>query len=229
MEYVADLVIALVLISAIYIGIARGLWGPLLTEGAFVIAFVVDTRVVMPGVANMVGAGPIRTAAGVVVFFVIGIAIRFLAKPVYLALQRLPITRHIDEPAGAIVHGLVGVVLVYLLLGVIIDFDRNVYPMLAAGVATAQTINDYDKAVQDHPYLQGLVDEGKIRQAEVQAAPKPIPVDVLRKAEGFLDFYVTNIRNPLIDSRIAPIINRVGEKFPVIGTPRPYLSGAKHA
>ena len=139
MEYVADLVIALVLLSAIYIGIARGLWGPLLTEGAFVIAFVVDTRVVMPGVANMVGAGPIRTAAGVVVFFVIGIAIRFLAKPVYLALQRLPITRHIDEPAGAIVHGLVGVVLVYLLLGVILDFDRNVYPMLAAGVATAQT------------------------------------------------------------------------------------------
>ena len=52
---------------------------------------------------------------------------------------------------------------------------------------------------------------------------------MLRKAEGFLDFYVTNIRNPLIDSRIAPIINRVGEKFPVIGTPRPYLSGAKHA
>jgi signal transduction histidine kinase len=229
MEFVADLVIVMVLLSAIYIGIARGLWGPLLTEGAFIFGFIVDVKLVMPILGAVIPLGPVRTIVGVIVFFVIGIAIRFLAKPLYVILQRLPITRHVDAPAGAVVHGLVGFTLIYLLLGVILDFDRNVYPMVAAGVATAQQINDYQQAINDRPYLNGIVDEAQLKQAQAQAQAKPIPEDALRKAEKFLDFYVANIRAPLIDSRLAPIINRVGEKLPVVGQPRPYMTGAKHA
>lgn len=229
MEFVADLVILMILLTAIYVGIARGLWGPLLTEGAFVIGFLVDIRLVMPILGNVIPSGGLRTTVGVVVFFVIGIAIRFLAKPLYVILQRLPITRHIDAPGGAVVHGLVGFILLYLTLGLVLDFDRNVYPMLAAGVATAQQINDYQQAINDRPYLNGIVDEQQLKQAQAQAQAKPIPDDVLLKAEKFLDFYVKNVRNPLIDSRVAPIINRVGEKLPVFGQPRPYMTGARHA
>ncbi|MFY9613809.1 MAG: CvpA family protein [Candidatus Dormiibacterota bacterium] len=229
MEFVADLVILMVLLVAVYVGIARGLWGPLLTEGAFLIGFLVDIRLVMPILGNVLASGALRTGVGVVVFVVVGIAIRFLAKPLYVILQRLPITRQIDSPAGAVVHGLVGFILLYLTLGLVLDFDRNVYPMLAAGVATAQQINDYQQAINDRPYLHGVVDEQQLKQAQAQAQVKPIPDDVLLKAEKFLDFYVTNVRNPLIDSRLAPIINRVGEKLPVFGQARPYMTGAKHA
>ena len=96
-------------------------------------------------------------------------------------------------------------------------------------MATAQQINDYQQAVNDRPYLQGIVDEQQLKQAQAQAQAKPIPDDVLLKAEKFLDFYVANIRTPLLDSHLAPIINRVGENLPLIGHPRPYMSGAKYA
>jgi hypothetical protein len=229
MEFAADLVILGILLGAIYVGIARGLWGPLLTEGAFLISFFVDSRLVMPVAGAFVPGGPIRTAVGVVLFFGLAIVIRVLSRPLYVILQRLPITRHIDQPAGAVVHGLVGLLLLYMLLGLILDFDRNVYPMLAAGVATAQQINDYQQAIQDRPYLKGVVDEQQLKQQQAQAVPKPIPVDALQKAEKFLDFYVNDVRKPLLDSHLAPIINRVGEKFPIVGHPRPNLSGAKYA
>jgi uncharacterized membrane protein required for colicin V production len=227
MQFVADLVIVAVLLSALYVGIVRGLWGPLLTEGAFLFSFFIDSRLVMPVVGTFVSIGAIRTVVGVILFSAIGILLRFLARPLYAILQRLPVTRHIDAPAGAVVHGAVGLVLLYLLLGVVLDFDRNVYPMLAAGVATAQQINNYQQAVTDRPYLQGIVDEQQLKQAQAQAAQKPIPDDVLRKAEKFLDFYVTNIRTPLLDSHVAPIINRVGEQLPVVGHSRQYMTGAK--
>jgi len=203
--------------------------GPLLTEGAFVMSWILDTRLVMPVAGAFIPISPIRTGVGVVIFFGLAILIRVLARPIYVILQRLPITRHIDSPAGAVVHGLVGLLLMYLLLGVILDFDRNVYPMLAAGVATAQQINDYQRAIQDRPYLKGVIDEQQLKQQQAQAITKPIPVDALQKAEKFLDFYINDVRNPLLDSHLAPIINRVGEKFPIVGQHRPYLNGAKYS
>ena len=227
--YLADLVILLVLLSAVYIGIARGLWSPLLTEGAFIFSFVLTTSLVAPVVGGFIGAGPVRTVVLGLVIIVIAIVLRVLARPVYYALQRLPITRRIDAPAGAVVHGFVGLVIVYLLLGLVLDFDRYVYPLVAGGVATVRQIEDYRQALEARPYLRGVADDQQLKQAEAQAAPAPITSDNLRKVEKVLDFYVKNIREPMLESRLAPIVNDVGARIPVIGKARAYMPGARYA
>jgi hypothetical protein len=228
MEFVADLIILMVLLSAIYIGIARGLWGPLMTEGAFLAAFLIDIWIVMPVVSRSVTA-PFRTFIGILVFFALGTVLRFLLRPIYIMLQRLPITRRIHEPAGAVLHGFVAFVVMYLILGVILDFDRHVYPIVVSGVATAQAIDDLQQAVTDRPYLAGVVNQNVLKDLKNQALPKPISQDALRTAEHSLDNYITWVRDPLIASHLAPIINSVGGKLPFIGHQRPYLEGAKYA
>jgi hypothetical protein len=49
----------------------------------------------------------------------------------------------------------------------------------------------------------------------------------VRQVEGFLSFYDTYIRGPLLSSRAAPLINRWGAGLPFVGHQRPYLTGAK--
>lgn len=228
MEFVADLIILMVILSAVYIGIARGLWGPLLAEGAFLLAFLIDIRIIMPAVGSSIPA-PLRTVVGIVIFFVLGFVLRFLSRPLYIMLQRLPITRRIDEPAGAVLHGFIAFVVLYLLLGVVLDFDRHVYPIVRSGVATAQAIDDLQNAVTGQPVLAGVVDQKTLSDLKNQAIPKPIPEAALRGAAKSLDNYITYVRDPLIASHLAPIINSVGGKLPFIGHDRPYLEGAKYA
>jgi len=94
--------------------------------------------------------------------------------------------------------------LVYLTLGVILDFDRNVYPLLKTGVATAEQIETYRQAVQGQPLLKGFVDDARLKQLVQQAGPNPLPMQQVRQVEGFLNFYDNNIRGPLLTSQAAP-------------------------
>ncbi|HEY8739034.1 MAG TPA: CvpA family protein [Candidatus Dormibacteraeota bacterium] len=224
MPGVLDLVILLVLLFAVYIGLARGLFGPLATEGALVVSIVVVSHLHTGIDGSLPLAG--RVAVSVVLVLVLTWLLRLALSPVVALLRRSPITGRIDGPAGATVHGLGALLLMYLLLGLILDFDRSVYPLLQAGVVTAHQLQDYRKAVEQRPWLSGFVDQEALRQQQAQAARQPVTVDTVARVEGFLNFYLQDVRNPLLKSRFAPIINRLGAQVPGIGHPRPYLAGA---
>lgn len=224
MPGVADLVILLALLAGVYLGLARGLFGPLATEGALVAAIVLVTHV-HTGVDSFLPVAG-RVAVSVVLVILLTWLMRMALSPVVGVLQRSPLTGRVDRPAGGVTHGLVAFLLMYLLLGLILDFDRNVFPLLQAGVVTAHQLQDYQKAVDQRPWLSGFVDQGALRRQQAAAASQPVTVDAIARVEGFLNFYLQDIRNPLLKSRLAPIINNLGSQVPAIGHHRPYLAGA---
>ncbi|MEA2682446.1 MAG: hypothetical protein QOK05_774 [Chloroflexota bacterium] len=224
MPGVADLVILLVLVVGVYIGFARGLFGPLVTEGALVLSIVLVSNLHTGVDAFLPVAGRVAVSAALV--FILTALMRLALSPLVRLLRRLPVLRTIDHPLGALVHGLAAFLLMYLLLGLVLDFDRNVYPLLQAGVVTAHQLQEYRKAVDDRPWLSGFVDEEALRRQQVAAANQPVTVDTVARVEGFLNFYLQDIRNPLLHSRFAPIINTIGSQIPGIGHHRPYLAGA---
>lgn len=222
---IADAVIILVLLAGIYIGISRGLIGPLVSEGAFLVSLYLVLH--LHGLFDTVlPFGFIRTGVSIVLVIVLSFALRLLARPVVMFWNMIPPLRTIDAPLGGVVHGLLAFVLMYLALGVILDFDRNVYPLLKTSVATANQIDQYQQAVQGQPLLKGFVDDARLKQLVQQAGPNPLPMQQVRQVAGFLDFYDHNIREPLLTSKTAPVINRLGAQVPVVGHPRPYLAGA---
>ena len=224
----ADLVILGVLLIGVYIGLSRGLIGPLVAEGAFLVALylVLHLHGLFDGVLSI---GFLRTGLSIVLVFVLTFVLRLLARPLVLVWNAIPPLRVIDKPLGAVVHGFVAFVLLYLALGVILDFDRGVYPLLKAGVATANAIDSYRKSVQQQPLLNGYLDDQRLKQLEQQAGPNPLPMQQVRQVEGFLNFYDSYIRTPLLTSQAAPVINRMGARLPGVGHPRPYLTGARTA
>jgi uncharacterized membrane protein required for colicin V production len=223
---IADLVIILVLLGGGYIGISRGLVGPLVTEGAFLVSLYVVLH--LHGFFDTaLPFGFIRTGVSIFLILVLTFVLRLLARPVVIFWRLIPPLRAIDAPLGAVVHGLAAFVLVYLALGVILDFDRNVYPLLKTTVATAEEIETYRQTVQGQPLLKGYVDDSRLKQLVQQAGPNPLPMQQVRQVAGFLDFYANDIRGPLTTSRTAPLINRLGARLPLVGHERPYLAGAK--
>lgn len=225
---IADLVIILVLLIGVYIGISRGFVGPLISEGAFLIALFLVLH--LHGLVDgFLPIGVARTGFSFVLVFVLSIALRLLARPLVMVWRTVPVLRAVDAPLGAIVHGLLAFVLLYLALGVVLDFDHNVYPLLRASTATAEQIDNYRQAVQNQPLLNGFVNDARLRQLAQQAGPNPLPMQQVRQVEGFLNFYDHYIRGPLLSSRAAPAINSLGASLPVVGHARPYLAGASTA
>ena len=224
MPGVADLVILLVLLLGVYIGIARGLIGPLLSEGAFVLAIVLVTHL-HTGVDSFLPIAA-RLLVSAVLVGILAFLLRLAASPVAVVARRIPGIRRLDAPLGGIVHGLAAFLLMYLALGLVLDFDRNVYPLLQAGVVTANELQQYRHAVEQRPWLSGFVDQQALKDQEALAASQPVALDSVARVEGFLNFYLNDVRKPLLQSRFAPIINSIGARIPVIGHPRPYLAGA---
>jgi hypothetical protein len=222
----ADLVILGVLLIGVYIGLSRGLIGPLVAEGAFLVALylVLHLHGLFDG---FLAIGFLRTGLSIVLVLLLTFALRLLARPLVLVWNMIPPLRVIDKPLGAVVHGFIAFVLLYLALGVILDFDRGVYPLLKAGVATANAIENYRQSVQKQPLLNGYLNDQQLKQLEQQAGPSPLPMQQVRQVEGFLNFYDSDIRTPLLTSRAAPAINSAGARLPLVGHSRPYLAGAR--
>ena len=224
----ADLVIVLALLVGVFVGLTRGLIGPLITEGAFLVAIYITVHVHGQFDAFLPIGWP-RTGFAVLMVIVLTAALRFLARPLIAIWRGIPPLRVIDAPLGAVAHAVAFFVLIYLGLGIVLDFDRGAYPLLKAAVGTANAIDGYRHAVQQQPLLTGLIDDRVLKQLAQQAGPSPLPMQQVRQTEGFLNFYDQYIRQPLLTSRLAPAINRLGAGLPIVGRSRPYLFGAQTA
>ncbi|MFN2462680.1 MAG: CvpA family protein [Candidatus Dormibacteria bacterium] len=224
MPAVADLVIVVVLLLGVYIGLARGLYGPLASEGALVMAVYAVSRLHTWIDSWLQVLGRLVVSAVLVLF--LAFLLRLALSPVVAALRRAPLTSTLDRPTGGLVHGVAALLLLYLCIGVVLDFDRNVYPLLEAGVLTAHQLQDYRQAVEQRPWLKGYVDDQALRRQQAEAANQNVTVDTVARVEGFLNFYLADVREPLLHSRLAPIINYLGGLVPMVGHPRPYLVGA---
>jgi uncharacterized membrane protein required for colicin V production len=224
----ADLVILLTLLVGVFVGLTRGFIGPLITEGAFLVAIFITVHVHSQFDAFL-PVGWLRTGFAILMVIVLTAALRFLARPLISLWRAIPPLRIVDAPLGAVAHAFAVFVLIYLGLGVVLDFDRGAYPLLKAAVGTANAIDAYRQAVQQQPLLSGLIDDKVLKQLAQQAGPSPLPMQQVRQTEGFLNFYDQYIRKPLLTSKLAPFINRMGASLPIVGRSRPYLFGAQTA
>ena len=224
MPAVADLVIVLILLTGVYVGLARGLYGPLATEGSFIVAIFLVSNL-HTGVDSWLPVAG-RLAVSAVLVFILTFLMRLALSPIVALLRRAPAVGSLDRPAGGAAHGLAALLVMYLALGVVLDFDRNVYPLLQAGVLTAHQLQQYQQAVDQRPWLRGFVDGQALRKQQADAANQRVTVDTVARVEAFLNFYLTDVREPLLKSRLAPLINYLGGQVPVVGHHRPYLAGA---
>jgi hypothetical protein len=227
----ADAVILLVIALAVLWGLRRGLIQPLMGEVAFLLAIAISVQfhgffeALVPKVVP-------RFMVGFLTVIVLSFGLGLAAQPLVKVIRALPIVRDLDIVAGAIFHGLIAFVLLYLAVGAIVDFDSRVYPMVASGNVSAGNVRDYYKMILSNPVTRAYAGGEKIDEALRQIDQQPnhaIPLSQFQKLAQILDFYVKDVREPMLHSRLAPVINSIGGHIPLIGHPRPYLTGASTA
>jgi hypothetical protein len=219
----ADAVILLVLALALYWGLRRGLIRPLVSEAIFVFALLV-TGLLHRQVEGLLPQVPAIFISPVMVL-VISLALGVLVRPLVTMIRLIPFVGMLDTWLGVVVHGAIAFTLVYLFVGAVIDFDGYVYPVLRTGVVTAHDIQRYRQAVAANPALKPYANDDQARQAQALATIHPLPLSAVRQVADALDFYVRYLRDPLVQSHVAPIINEMGSRLPFIGHHRDYLRG----
>ncbi|MHB8507113.1 MAG: CvpA family protein [Candidatus Dormibacteria bacterium] len=223
----ADLVIVAIFALAIYLGLRRGLVGPLVGEFAFFLALALTAR--FHGLGDHLLPNLPTFVVSALMVTVISLLLGLLATPVVAALRAVPLVRPVDKFAGVAVHSLVAFVAIYLFIGAVIDFDRYVRPVLQTGVITARQVQDYRTALEANPLARPYVNEAQLNQAQQLANRQPLPVAAFDKLDQFLSFYRDHVREPLLHSRLAPIINSAGAALPLVGHKRAYLAPVKES
>ncbi len=216
-----DVVILILMGAALLFGVVKGIVRPLLFELAVIAALVIAYSYQEP-LAHALGPRPILrgTALLIVSAVLLTIALAWPARILAGAIVRVPGLTTVDHLAGAAVHGLLGFAALYLVVAALTSLGHALDPLLAGrGELSASQIRRFAEETQRDPVLKVVLEPGALKNLEAEAHQAPVSIRQLERAEGIVDFYVHYVRLPLATSQLAPVVMRVGDRFPVIGRP----------
>src|ERR1700694_3170635 len=109
-----DVAIVAVIGLGILIGWRKGLIGPLLAEGTFLLSYwIVSTH---PGLAALGPSSVPRPLAVLLLPIAPGLGVGVVGRMVFMSFFRLPLTRSLDKTLGAAANGALAFVIVYVVL-----------------------------------------------------------------------------------------------------------------
>jgi Colicin V production protein len=210
-----DLGIILVIAFGAYIGWSKGLIGPLLAEGTFLIGYwIVSTH---PSLAVLVPPSIPRPYAVILLPAVIGLVVGIVGRSVFGMFFRLPFTRQVDKVLGLVANGGLAFVIVYVVLLGMVGAGTVLDPLLRAGAIQAPQVAAMQMLLAQNPQASAMVPAGELSQLAGVAAVHPVPMTQLGQYAQVIDYYEHTLRPQLAGSRLAPIVLQLGSRLPIIG------------
>jgi uncharacterized membrane protein required for colicin V production len=210
-----DLAIVVVIGLGILIGWKKGLIGPLLAEGTFLLGYwIVSTH---PGLAGIVPSSVPRPLAVIILPVALGLVVGFVGRMVFMSLFRLPLTRSVDKILGAAANGGLAFVIVYVVLvglagaGTVLDPLTKVATLREPQVAAMQML------LAENPQVAGFVPSGELGQLASVASSQPIGLAQLGQYAQVINYYERTLRPALATSQLAPVVLKYGARLPIIG------------
>src|SRR3989442_394973 len=210
-----DVAIVVVIGLGILIGWRKGLIGPLLAEGTFLLSYwIVSTH---PGLAAVVPSSVPRPLAVLILPIALGLVVGFAGRMVFMSFFRLPLTRSLDKILGAAANGGLGFVIVYVVLvglagaGTVLDPLTKVSSVQPTQVAAMQML------LAENPQVAGFVPSGELGQLATVAGTHPIGLAQLGQYAQVINYYERTLRPALATSQLAPIVLKYGARLPIIG------------
>jgi uncharacterized membrane protein required for colicin V production len=210
-----DLAIVAVIGLGVLIGWRKGLIGPLLAEGTFLLSYwIVSTH---PSLAGLVPSSVPRPLAVFILPTALGLIVGFFGRMVFMSLFRLPMTRGVDKILGAAANGGLAFVIVYVVLvgmagaGTVLDPLTTVASVRAPQVAAMQML------LAENPQVAGFVPSGELGQLASVASNHPVGLAQLGQYAQVINYYERTLRPALATSQLAPVVLRYGAHLPIIG------------
>jgi hypothetical protein len=210
-----DLAIVVVIGLGVLIGWRKGLIGPLLAEGTFLLSYwIVSTH---PSLLGVVPAGVPRPLAVLVLPTVLGLVVGFVGRMVFMSFFKLPLTRQVDRVLGAVANGGLAFVIVYAVLVGLAGAGTVLDPLTRVGSIQPPQVAAMQMLLAENPQVAGFVPSGELGQLASVASAHPVGLAQLGQYAQVINYYEKSLRPQLATSRLAPLVLQYGARLPIIG------------
>lgn len=210
-----DLGIVVLIGLGILVGWKKGLIGPLLGEGTFVLSYwIVSTH---PTLAGLIPAGVPRPLALLLLPTALGLVVGFVGRMIFMSFFRLPLTRSIDKVLGAAANGGLAFVIVYVVLVGLAGAGTVLDPLTKVGSIQPPQVAAMQMLLAENPQVAGFVPSGELGQLASVASAHPVGLAQLGQYAQVINYYEKSLRPQLATSRLAPVVLQYGARLPIIG------------
>src|SRR3984893_1973850 len=210
-----DLAIVVVIGLGILIGWKKGLVGPLLAEGTFLLAYwIVSTH---PARVIFLPARFPRPLATLILPVVLGLFVGFVGRAVFMSLFRLPLTRTFDKLLGAAANGALAFVIVYVVLLGMVGAGNVLDPLTRVASIRASQVTTMQMLLAQNPQVAGFVPSGELGQLAAVSSVHPVAFGQLGQYAQVINYYENTLRPQLATSRLAPPLLPYGARLAIIG------------
>jgi hypothetical protein len=221
-----DIACVVILVLALLHGLIKGLFRPLITW-AFIIAGVA-VGFGHPGVAASfapsAGWRPLMGLIVVVVFAVVGFLVAHLVAPrVY---RLIPGLGALDRLGGAVLSVVLAFVVLFILLNGLVTLDRATAPIDGSTPVSVAELQEIQQLIASHPATSIALSQSQLQEVEGQvgsgsSATPAADVGQLSTVLGVL----RNVHIQMVQSKVAPVIFKIGESLPFLGNGQTWPSG----
>ncbi len=213
-----DVLIAIVVLIAVFVGYMRGIVQPLLSEIGFfgtLIFLLLHRDWYSKLVQSLIHTS--NVAVLVFIALVVAFGLGYLGGVIGGRIHKMPVVRGVDGFLGIILHALVAVVLLYLVVSALVVLDRTFNPAIQAANLTLRQVQSIENALASNPLTAGLIDSrdlGVLRAAT--ATPGGAHIESIPSIHNLVTFYDDWLQPQLRGSRLAKYVVLVGYRVPIV-------------
>lgn len=215
---IIDIVVALVLLAALFVGYQRGVIQPLMAEIFFFGTLLVVFRFHDQYTSEMEKIAHLNAVLSVFVAIILAIVMGAVGGAIGGAFHRIESIRGIDGLLGIFVHVAVTLVVVYLAISALVVLDNAFVPTLNAVSLTVTQVNQLESWIESNPITAAMVSKDDLKALKDAAAgASGAHLDSVQGIHQLQQIYTGFLQPQLHGSKTVPIILGIGSHLPFIG------------
>ena len=215
---IIDILVVLVLVIALITGFQRGVIQPLMAEIFFFGTLLVIFRFHDQYTTEMQKLLHLNAVLAVFVAVIIAVVLGGIGAAIGGAFHRMEAIKGIDGLLGIFVHGVVTLILIYLVLSALVVLDNAFEPALRSASLTLTQVNQLENTILSNPITSAMVSKSDL--AALKSAAEKSNAAHLESVGGIhqlQQIYTDFLQPQLHGSRTVPFILGFGQHLPFIG------------
>jgi Colicin V production protein. len=215
---IIDLVAALILLLALFLGYQRGVIQPLMAEIFFFGTLLVVFRFHDQYSAEMEKLVHLNAVLSVFVAIILAIVMGAIGGAIGGAFHRIESIRGIDGLLGVFVHVAVTLVVIYLAISALVTLDNAFAPTVKSASLTLAQVNQLESWIASNPITSAMVSKQDLKTLKDAAGgASGAHIDSVQGIHQLQQIYTGFLQPQLHGSRSVPVILAIGSHLPVIG------------
>jgi uncharacterized membrane protein required for colicin V production len=215
---IIDILVVLVLVIALITGFQRGVIQPLMAEIFFFGTLLAVFRFHDQYTTEMQKVLHLTPVLSIFVALILAVVLGAVGGAIGGMFHRMEAIRGVDGLLGIFVHGLVTLVVIYLVLSALVTLDNAFAPTVSNANLTLVQVNKLENQILSNPITAALVSKADLQALRAAAAKNnSAHLDSVGGIHQLQQIYTDFVQPQLHSSRAVPFILGFGKRLPLIG------------